>query len=107
MAQLCQFDVGSNLDILLVQRNAVGKLVPVILDELDDVVKFVFIFKSGVRKEFIGFIIDGSIGLVRYTTLLNDIEEFGPTKMQLQITRAVPSQDICTRIVIFRITKKL
>lgn len=107
MAQLCQFDVGTNLDVRLIQKNVDGKFISVELDALADTIKYVFIFKSGIRKEFNGFIIDGPLGVVRYTTLLNDIEEFGEAKLQLQIIRVVPSQNLCTKIVVLNIIKKL
>ncbi len=107
MGQLCQFDVGVNLDVSLVQKNVNGKFVPIELDPIDDTIKYIFIFKSGVRKEFTGFVVDGPLGEVRYTTLLNDIEEFGEVKLQLQIVRVVPSQSLCTHIVVLKIIKKL
>ena len=106
-AQLCQFDVGTNIDVRLVQRNVDGKLVPVDLDPIDDTIKYVFIFASGIRKEFNGFVVDGPLGVVRYTTLLNDIQEFELAKLQLQVIRDVPSQNLCTRIVVLKIIKKL
>ena len=107
VAQLCQFDIGTNIDVSLKQRNVDGKLVPVELVPVDDTIKYIFIFKSGIRKEFTGFVVDGPLGLVRYTTLLNDIEEFEEAKLQLQIVRAVPSQSLCTKIVVLKIIKKL
>lgn len=103
----CQGDIGAPITAILKAKNSAGALVVIPLDAGADTVRFTFFFGSGLRFQRKCLITDGPNGVVQYTPIAGDIPLTETTaRLQAQITRVSPAQNICTDDVELIINRK-
>lgn len=93
---LCEGDVGTNIDVTI-KEDGTAIDVSTATD-----ISFIFRMPDGTVKTKTGtFKTDGSDGIVRYTTIADDLDQAGAIDLQVQLTLGAWTG--CTEIETFQV----